>query len=520
VNILLVTGQLAKPMVERYAEQSRFKPKVVALPTSVAALMTPRYIARQLRGERLEGVDMILVPGLIKGDVSVVSKATGIPAFKGPRHAADLPLVLDSVAEMRLSDKIPACDLIREELNSRALDLLKKVEAEEEELMKEPGNMRIGGLAVGRSFPAKVIAEIVDAPKLSDEEIRRRAAYYVESGADIVDVGMIAGAPKPSEAARCVRAVKGAVKQPVSVDSMDVEEIEAAVSVGVDLILSVDAGNIAEVSRFASHIPVVVIPTDFGRRLFPREAGEKVRLLERNVELARRMGFTKIIVDPILDPLINPGAAESIAACREYRRRHPETPMLLGVGNVTELLDADTQGVNALLSGIAAELDVSLLLTTEVSDKARGCIGELSRLSKMMYLAKMRESPPKELGLDMLVLKESRLKDEPYDRRLEEGSRVIYVEQVEDYRADPKGCFKILLDRDEGSIVVMHYSQYRLKKPDVVIKGRRAVDVYRTAVRMNLVSTLEHAAYLGSEVEKAEMALKLGRSYVQDTPLF
>ena len=31
--------------------------------------------------------------------------------------------------------------------------------------------------------------------------------------------------------------------------------------------------------------------------------------------------------------------------------------------------------------------------------------------------------------------------------------------------------------------------------------------------------TQEHAAYLGKELEKAEIALKLGKQYVQDDPL-
>ncbi len=36
----------------------------------------------------------------------------------------------------------------------------------------------------------------------------------------------------------------------------------------------------------------------------------------------------------------------------ELRRRYPNIPILMGIGNVTELTDADTTGINALLMGM------------------------------------------------------------------------------------------------------------------------------------------------------------------------
>jgi dihydropteroate synthase len=50
--------------------------------------------------------------------------------------------------------------------------------------------------------------------------------------------------------------------------------------------------------------------------------------------------------------------------------------------------------------------------------------------------------------------------------------------------------------------------------------GDEATEVYQTIVREKMVGKLEHAAYLGRELEKAEIALRLGRSYVQDEDLF
>lgn len=522
MKVLLVTGRLAEPVVRKYASESRLKAEVVALPFAVAALMTSHYIASHLKSRDVTSFDLVMVPGLVKGDVSTISEEVSVPTFKGPRYAADLPSVLNLLSEdkIRLSTTIPACDLIREQLSRIALESIREAEANREEILKRPGNMKIGNLAVGRDFPARVLAEIVDAPKMLDEEIRRRAIYYAESGADIIDLGMIAGRSQPKDAFRAVKIVKSAVDLPVSIDSLDPAEIESAVSAGADLILSLDGGNLNAVARFASHIPAVVIPTDFRRSLFPKEAAEKVQLLEQNFERARSAGFTKLIADPILDPLIHPGSAESILASERFRRLHPHELIMLGVGNAIELLDADTPGANAVFAGIAAELEVSILLTTEVSDKARGSVAELSTLSDMMFLARRRNSAPKDLGLDLLILKEKRRKDEMFNQNLLSEVPSVKAEEVRRSGSDPKGCFKILLDRGSREIVLLHYTRPDLEKPDLVIRGDGAAAVYKTAVQKDLLSSLEHAAYLGAEVTKAEIALKLGRSYVQDSPVF
>ncbi len=519
MSILIVTGRLAEPSVKKYAQESQVNLKVLVLPFAVAALMTSKYIAHQLKRVKLDGFDLILVPGLVRGDVSIISEKVGIPTFKGPRHAADIPSVISELSEIELSTKTPACDIIREELNKRALETLKEVELNKQELLKKPGNLLVGSLAVGRDFPARVVAEIVDAPLQTDEEIRRKAFYYAESGADIIDIGMIAGVSQPNDAARAVEVVKKTVDLPVSIDSMNPVEIEAAVSAGVELIISLDAGNITEVSKFVTDIPAVVIPTDFQKKIFPRMVDEKINLLEKNLEYARKQGFTKLIADPIMDPLINPGTAESIVATYRFRQLHPNSVLFWGVGNVTELLDADSPGVNAFLAGLAAELEVSFLLTTEVSDKVVGGVKELSKVSDMMFLAKKRESIPKELGVDLLVLKEKKFKNEAFDMGLLKGVKVLYATPDNEYSVDPKGCFRIVIDKDEKDIVLVHYNRSDLKKPALIIRGKNATEVYAAAAKNELVSTIKHAAYLGAEVEKAELALKLGRNYIQETQL-
>jgi tetrahydromethanopterin S-methyltransferase subunit A len=49
-----------------------------------------------------------------------------------------------------------------------------------------------------------------------------------------------------------------------------------------------------------------------------------------------------------------------------------------------------------------------------------------------------------------------------------------------------------------------------------VIEGRQAALVAATVVERGLVTQLDHAAYLGRELQKAEAALSAGIAYEQD----
>ena len=75
----------------------------------------------------------------MRGDTAEITAAIGIPTFKGPRYAADLPVVLDALGEVELSTIEPACDLMAEKVKDKALEELQKVEQNREALLKKPG---------------------------------------------------------------------------------------------------------------------------------------------------------------------------------------------------------------------------------------------------------------------------------------------------------------------------------------------------------------------------------------------
>jgi dihydropteroate synthase-like protein len=518
LKVLLITGSLAEDTVKRYAQESSVETEIRVLKVPVAALLTPERIAKALENTKGDGFDMILVPGLIRGDVSVISDNVGTPTFKGPRYAADLPTVLDALGQVRLSTVTPACDILREELQQRALQELDNLEKNRDVLLRNPGNVLIGELAVGKDFPMRVMAEIVDAPLMTKDKVRRLAKYYVKAGANIIDVGMIAGESRPLDARQAVEAVKSVVNVPVSIDTLDPDEIREAVFAGAELILSADAGNIEMIAPVASRVAVVVIPTNQREGYFPKNVEERVSFLEQNIKKARELEITKVIGDLVLEPT---NVSESLFAFREFANRNPNVPLFLGVANVTELMDADSIGINSLLARLSSEIGASILLATEKSDKAKGSARELATASKMMFLAKKRGSVPKDLGMDLLVLKDKRKREEPYNKAMEAEAQVITAsEKTVPSILDKGGTFKITVDRTEEKLIALQFTTLQADKPINIIKGKTAEDVYAKIVEMGLITRLDHAAYLGTELAKAEIALKTGKDYIQDSPLF
>jgi dihydropteroate synthase-like protein len=329
---------------------------------------------------------------------------------------------------------------------------------------------------------------------------------------------MVAGESRPADAKRIVKAVKEVVNVPVSIDTLNPEEIKAAVSAGADLILSADAGNIEQIAPYAKNVAVVAIPTNQREGHFPKKAKERVKLLEEVIAKAKKLGFTKILGDLILEPS---NILESFIAFREFEKRNPDVPLFVGVSNVTELIDADSVGVNALLARLSSEVNASVLLATEKSDKAKGTVTEEVTAAKMMFLAKRRCSVPKDLGINLLVLKDKRNREEPYNQKLEENVRVIVgAENSEPAVLDAKGSFRIFVDRVGEAIVAMHCPSSVMDQPTDIIKGKTAEGVYAKIVEMGLVSRIDHAGYLGTELSKAEIALRTGKEYIQDRGLF
>lgn len=519
MKIIIVTGKQASPLVNKISTQLQSKHQIYVhtVETPIAAFLTPKKIINELNKlnkELLKSTDLIITPGLIRRNVKSVQEETGIPTYKGSREAADLPVVLEMIEKLELSPQTPADTLIEEELKKRAIKFINDYEKNDKntkKLLKKPENICIGKLPVGEDFPMRVLAEIANAPSLSEKDLLKKAEYFVRNGADMVDIGMMAGETHTDKIPGMIKTLKEALGDiPLSIDTLNPDEIRVAIESGVDLVLSLDHGNYKEILPLMKekNIPAVILPTNFSENWTPGTVTEKVDALEELIDKCKEIN---VIADLILDPINSKSIVESIIACHEFKSRN-KAPLFFGVGNVTELLDADSVGVNALLSGIAMELGASILFTPEESGKTRGSVYELAISSKMMFLAKYRESIPKDLGINLLILKDKRKTED-----IIENINLPIIEGVEEYKftQDPNGSFKLIVT--DGLIKAIHYKKM---KPNIYITGKTARQVYNTIISHGLISRIEHAAYLGAELQKAEISLKLGKNYVQDFPIF
>jgi len=327
---------------------------------------------------------------------------------------------------------------------------------------------------------------------------------------------MVANESNEEKVEELVKTLRGITDKPISLDSMNLEEINKAIEIGVDMILSLDRSLLEKV-RVKENVHYVLVPMDLPTNYFPKEPSERVKLLEEMLNLAKIRGIKNVILDAIMDPPFSPSFVSSIVSYWLIRNKFTTIPILIGTGNITELVDADTPGINAIMMAIATELGASFVLSTEVSDRCKGVIKELSIASKMMFVAKHKRTYPKSLGMDLIFLRDKKILDEQKEK--EEG-KIFYAEEEFQYLNDPKGWFKIYVDRKNEEIIVHHKPKYNSLESDIIIKGKDVTKIYRKIVNLGLVSMLDHAAYLGSEIQKAYVALKMKKSYIQDLDLF
>jgi tetrahydromethanopterin S-methyltransferase subunit A len=91
---------------------------------------------------------------------------------------------------------------------------------------------------------------------------------------------------------------------------------------------------------------------------------------------------------------------------------------------------------------------------------------------------------------------------------------VMQAKEPTTVEMDKAGYFVIIPQPAKGTIAVEHYTyDNRLLR---VIEGKEARSIYWTMIDNGWVTQLSHAAYLGKELTKAELSIKLGFPYIQD----
>jgi dihydropteroate synthase-like protein len=216
--------------------------------------------------------------------------------------------------------------------------------------------------------------------------------------------------------------------------------------------------------------------------------------LDETLEVLSRDGVPHRI-DPVLEP-IGFGFAGSLERYLLARRKYPHTAMLMGVGNLTELTDVDSAGINVLLLGFCQELGIHSVLTTEVINWCRSCVRELDLARRLVWFACRRQVLPKHLEPGLHLLRDPKLRSFGAEQLKE------LAEHINDRN------FRLFA---EGSALHVINGQMHLEGTDpfalfAEMHRREAIDP-------------SHAFYLGFELAKAMTALTLGKNYVQDQAL-
>ncbi len=433
-HVLFLTGKLAEPRLQRVLDALaplEFTYEVRDLGLSVAALMTAGMIQRRVQD--LNGATRVMVPGLCRGDLEDAARTLGVPISHGPDDLKDLPTFLGRARK--------PVDLSRHDV--------------------------------------RIFAEIVEAPAISVAAILHRARRYVADGADVIDIGCLPDTPFP-HLEEVVRALKDAGMQ-VSVDSLQTEELLRGGKAGADYLLSLTEDTLWIADEVAS-TPVLI----------PRQQGDMPSLYRCLDHFAAK--GRAVIADSVLDP-IHFGFAASLQRYADLRRQYPKVEVMMGIGNVTELTDADTTGINAVLFGLISELGIRHVLTTEVSDHARSAVREADRARRIMYAAKAEGSLPK--GLDAGLLAVHDKKPFPYS-----------TQEIAELAADI---------RDPSYRVQVSADGIHVYNRDGLVAGTDPFIIFPNLKL--LAEDAPHAFYMGVELERARIAWQLGKRYVQDEPL-
>ena len=430
---LFLTGHLAQPRLEKILAGMKdlpFAGKTLNIGVKVAALMTQAILMRRL--PRPIGADKVIVPGRCRADLAALAGEFGVPFARGPDELADLPAWLGR-----------------------------------------------GGAAPDLSrHDTRIFAEIVDASILTPDELVARGLQMRAAGADVIDLGCLSDTPFPH--LEIAIAAMQAAGLKVSVDSANASELQRAALAGADYLLSLTEHNLHIVEGTGT-VPVLISASH----------GDLASLV-RAAAKAASLGL-RAILDPILDP-INFGFTASLQRYAELRRLLPEAEMMMGTGNLTELTEADSGGITAMLMGICAELSIGNVLVVHVSPHTRRTIQEHDAARRLMFAARSEASLPKGYGAGL-----------------------VQVHDIASHAATPAEIAGLAGEVRDGNFRI------EVASDGIHIFNRllheRAGNALELYPKLGVERDGGHAFYLGAELMKAEVAHRLGKRYAQDEPL-
>ena len=522
INILIITGTSSFPIISKIIKTVKtYQIDIVKAPITISAFLTEDNVIDLLNNNPIAKYDLILLPGFVQWDTSKLEDKFKVKIKKGPEFASDLPFILKNLENITLSGKLPANKLIKisgEKEYNIILEEQKKIAEKQIDSTSFYINKKKGDIMISPHLPPPIIAEIVNCTERSEKNILKKVKYYIESGADIIDIGCVSNKPYPERIAKIIEIIRSNFEVLISIDSMDKSELMAGVDAEIDMILSLDFGNYMDFLDIPKTIPIVILPTDIKKSYFPKNPIERIKNLMKLTKILHENGFEKLIADPLLETPISPGICNSLEAYILYNKMVSEgnnislkLPLFFGISNVVELMDIDSVGINGLLASIAIELGVGILFTVEHSVKLMGGISELKESVKLNYLANFRKSPPINQGITVFKSKgKTRQKIPTIDT-----SNTLSVESENtDYIPDKKGYFRIYAKPYTKEIYLLFFSNENILLKTLV--GNNAEALCKKFIQYGLTDNIEHLNYLGRELQKAQICLELNKPYIQD----
>ncbi len=482
MRVGLVTSRSARRLVEEVARELDGEVEIIEVPVPVISFLSTSTLAkiiearRDLR-ERLSSVDIIVIPGRVRGDAGPIERVTGRPVYKGPKDLGLIPAAVRHILSGGSLDRSRPAEQVMGRVSIK---------------LESPTAFRVGEVEVpARGPPVLVVTEI--HPGVDEDRVASEARRHLSEGAKIILVGAGDGV-SPESLARRVKTVAGIGAPGILAEAPSRSHAQAALEAGAHG-LSTSPDTLGEVLDILPRDSVVLL----GDRDLDR--------LESGFELLHSRGVDKVILDPVLGlPLID--LAESIERYRAASRLG--APLLFTAANVTEEVEADPHGVHAVLASMAVELGASLYLVVEETYKSIHGTAEAVEALRIATEAWSRRSTPRGLYSRLYV---ARQPVKPPQPPRVEAEKVYYVEP----RLDKRGYVEVHVDHEKGVIRAV-YRRLPSLEVEAAVEGIHPNSIARALIRRVGLDP-EHAAYLGAELAKAHIALRLGLTYTQDEPV-
>ena len=432
-KILFITGKLAERQLKRILKSMKpdFGFKINQIGVNVAALMSENIIMRRLN--KPKDIDKIIVPGKFRGNLKKLSKYFDIPVERGPDDVTDLPDYFG-------------------------------MKSAEKELTE---------------YECDIFAEIVDAAILPPRKILKIAKDYISQGANVIDLGCMPDT-KFEHLEEVIKALKK-LDIKVSIDSANEQELLRGASAGADYILSISEKNMHIMNNIKSSVPVLI----------PSVQGD-LKSLEKIIKIFIK-NKKDFYADPILDP-IHYGFSESLIRYTSLRKKFPLIKMFMGTGNLTELTDSDSSGVNAILMGLVSELSINAVLVVQVSGHCRNSIKETDMARKIMYFSKINKRLPFRIN-ESLMTTSNRKPTRKSKKEINEIKKLI---------------------KDKNFRIFLSNRGINVLNSETQIEG---IDPFEFYTSLKVENDASHSFYLGVELARAQIAFQLGKNYDQDNEL-